>query len=337
MLRTLVLLLVIATPLLSQDLLVDSIDREFAGTLIKITDTYIFFQIQGETEPVQYPFWAVKRVTLADGSLAFEDGKTYVAEPTLPVKARPAEPRPTVPKPEEPQPMEVGPEEPPPEEPRPTEIADDEKDKRPPLLSQDLLVDSKGREHSGTLIEITDTHIHFQLQGRTTPNIIPLGSVKRVILADGSIAYEGEPEPAKTGVAAAGEPPVFTEAALRTMALKNAARNHNTAAWVVGGGCLGCGGMYLGAILGETIAEFPGFILGAMVGGVAAPVWRASNPDIEVPIPEELESADPELREKYHQLYRAEVRELRKRSVYRGAAIPVTCVGLLILSFLLTW
>ncbi len=161
MLRTIVLLLVIATPLLSQDLLVDSIDREFAGTLIEITDTEIIFQIQGETEPVQYPFWAVKRVTLADGRLAFEDGKTYVAKPALPVKAKPAEPMPTVPKPEEPLPMEVGPEEPPPEEPRPTEIADDEKDKIPPLLSQDLIVDSEGHKYSGTLIEITDTHIHF--------------------------------------------------------------------------------------------------------------------------------------------------------------------------------
>ncbi len=92
MLRTLVLLLVIATPLLSQDRLVDSIDREFSGTLIEITNTDIIFQLQGETEPVQYPFWAVKRVTLANGRLAFEDGKTYVAKPTLPVETRPAEP-----------------------------------------------------------------------------------------------------------------------------------------------------------------------------------------------------------------------------------------------------
>ena len=76
-------------------------------------------------------------------------------------------------------------------------------------MSQDLIVDSEGHKYSGTLIEITDTHIHFQLQGRTTPNIISLGSVKRVILADGRIAYEdgkvyvAEPEPVKTEVAAA--------------------------------------------------------------------------------------------------------------------------------------
>jgi len=86
---------VIGTPLLSQDLLVDFREREFPGKLIEITFTYIYFQIHSATDTVQYDFWEVKRVTLADGRLAFEDGRTYVATPTLPV---------------EPQPMEVGPE-----------------------------------------------------------------------------------------------------------------------------------------------------------------------------------------------------------------------------------
>ena len=110
MLRILVLFLVIATSLWSQDLLVDSIDREFSGTLIKITDTYIYFQIQGETEAVQYPFWSVQRVTLADGRLAFEDGNIYVAKPTLTVEPKPGELTPTVAKPMEPLPMEARPE-----------------------------------------------------------------------------------------------------------------------------------------------------------------------------------------------------------------------------------
>ncbi|MCH7574917.1 MAG: hypothetical protein IIA59_07305 [Candidatus Marinimicrobia bacterium] len=95
MLRTLVLLLVIATPLLSQDLLVDFMDREFSGRLIEITYTHIYFRIQSETDTVQYDFWEVKRVTFAGGQLAFEDGRTYVANPTLPA---------------EPQPMAAGPE-----------------------------------------------------------------------------------------------------------------------------------------------------------------------------------------------------------------------------------
>ena len=110
MLRILVLFLLIATPLWSQDLLVDSIDREFSGMLIKITDTNIHFQIQGEAEPVQYPFWSVKRVTLADGRLAFEDDNIYVAKPALTAEPKLAEPAPVVAEPMERPPMEARPE-----------------------------------------------------------------------------------------------------------------------------------------------------------------------------------------------------------------------------------
>ena len=95
MLRTRLLVFVIAAPLLSQDLLVDFMDREISGRLIEITSTHIYYQIQSETDTVQYDLWEVKRVTLADGRLAFEDGRTYVAKPVST---------------EEPQPMEVGPE-----------------------------------------------------------------------------------------------------------------------------------------------------------------------------------------------------------------------------------
>ncbi len=255
MLRTLVLFLVIATPLLSQDLLVDSIEREFSGTLIKITDTYIYFQIQGETEPVQYPFWAVKRVTLADGRLAFEDGKTYVAKPTLPVEPEPAEPPPAVPEPMEPQPMEVGPE-----------------------------------------VELP------------TPQPAP------------------GPEPAEIEVSAAGGPPVFTEAALMTMALKNAARNHNTAGWGIGGGLLGCGGMLAGAIGGVIMADaitysfvgsLFGFGIGAVGGGVLTAELLVRFPT-SVPLTAELAGATPQQREKYRQLYRAEARKEKEESIYYG-------------------
>lgn len=77
MLRTLVLLLVIATPLLSQDLLVIPDGRELSGTLIEITDTHIYFQFQGRATPSKIPLKSVKRVTLADGRLVYEDGKIY--------------------------------------------------------------------------------------------------------------------------------------------------------------------------------------------------------------------------------------------------------------------
>jgi len=97
MLRTLVSLLVIVTPLLSQDLLVDSIDREFAGTLIEITDTDIIFQIQGETEP--------------DTTLQFdpETGLPAKAEPEAPAQPQfdPETGELTPPEPAEPEPVRI--------------------------------------------------------------------------------------------------------------------------------------------------------------------------------------------------------------------------------------
>ncbi len=279
MLRTIVLLLVIATPLLSQDLLVDSIDREFAGTLIEITDTDIIFQIQGETEPVQYPFWAVKRVKLADGRLAFEDGKTYVAKPTLPVEARPAEPMPTVPKPEEPQPIEAEPEAP---------------------------AQPRFDPATGELIPPEPTE----------PEL-------------------AEPEPAKIEAAAVGAPPLFTKAVLRTMAQNNAKMNHNTARWGVGGGCLGCGGMYACAIgVGIVVYVIAGRLsyesvffgkmpygigMSAVAGGLLTAELLAKSPT-SVSLPAELAGATPQLREQYRQLYRAEARKLKRKSIYGGIA-----------------
>ena len=78
MLRDLALLLMIATPLLSQDLLVDSEGREFKVTLIEITDTFIYFQKPREIAIVQLPLESVERVVLANGSIAYNDGKIYI-------------------------------------------------------------------------------------------------------------------------------------------------------------------------------------------------------------------------------------------------------------------
>ena len=78
MLKTLALLLMIATPLLSQDLLVDSEGREFKVTLIEITNTFIYFQMPRETAIVQLPLESVERIELANGSIAYKDGKIYV-------------------------------------------------------------------------------------------------------------------------------------------------------------------------------------------------------------------------------------------------------------------
>ncbi|MBA7599380.1 hypothetical protein ES703_06412 [subsurface metagenome] len=126
------------------------------------------------------------------------------------------------------------------------------------------------------------------------------------------------PEPARTKVTAKGTPPVFSETALMTLARNNAKRDHNTATWGIGGGLLGCGGMFAGSMAGAMVAEGFGFIIGAVVGGAAAAEGLASVAPAVIPIPEELESADPDLHEKYHQIYQAETHKLRRKSTYKG-------------------
>ena len=136
------------------------------------------------------------------------------------------------------------------------------------------------------------------------------------------------PEPVETAAAAVGAPPAFSETALRTMALKNAARNHNTAAWGVGGGLLGCGGMLAGAMGGLIVADeiagsledlVYGLGMGAVVGGVLTAELLARSPT-SVSLPAELAGATPQLREQYRQLYRAAARKLKRRSIYGGVA-----------------
>ncbi|UCH63228.1 MAG: hypothetical protein JSU77_01900 [Fidelibacterota bacterium] len=141
-------------------------------------------------------------------------------------------------------------------------------------------------------------------------------------------------EPAETEVAAIGRPPVFTETALRIMARNNAEKNHYSTAWGLGGGLLGCGGMVLGSIVGAIVAEFPGFIIGATAGGVTTTEVSASTPPTIVPVPEQLKSADPLVRHKYRQFYLAEIRKLRRKSIYSGmvGVAAFSLAGILILS-----
>ncbi len=176
-----------------------------------------------------------------------------------------------------------------------------------PLLSQDLLVDSSGREHSGTLIEITDTHIYFQLPGRTTPIQIPLKSVKRVTLADGSLAFEarfdpetGElipPEPAETGVAA-GE--VGLEATLENViatAEAEAVRSHNAAQHRILG-AVGCLFTPITFFYVESGAS-SGFDKNS--ASSAAAYYRGLSPERQFV---------------YEQAYKNKEKSLRRRSVY---------------------
>ncbi|UCH64065.1 MAG: hypothetical protein JSU77_06455 [Fidelibacterota bacterium] len=78
MLRVLVLSFVIATPLLSQDLLINLKGTEYPGRLIEISDTYVYFRLEGQTIVSRLPKQAILRVILADGRVAYENGKIHL-------------------------------------------------------------------------------------------------------------------------------------------------------------------------------------------------------------------------------------------------------------------
>ncbi|MBA7674597.1 hypothetical protein ES703_82817 [subsurface metagenome] len=170
-----------------------------------------------------------------------------------------------------------------------------------PCLPQALLTTLDGLEHSGTLIEITDTHIYFQLPGRTTPIQIPLKSVKRVILADGSIAYEGEPEPVKTEVSA-GE--VGLEPTLENViaaAEAEAVRSHDKGQ----NSCIGAAGC-----------------LFTVIGLLVTTVYVESDVSSEFDKNSASSAAayyrglSYELQQVYEQAYQNKVKSLRRKSVY---------------------
>ncbi|MFB0515271.1 MAG: hypothetical protein ACETWG_01555 [Candidatus Neomarinimicrobiota bacterium] len=89
----------------------------------------------------------------------------------------------------------------------------------------------------------------------------------------------------------------------------------------------------LGGIVGAGLFEnLGGFIIGAGVGGVGVAEILASTATA-IPMPPELEQANPQLREKYRQAYRDQTRVLRRKSIYNGM-IGVACatgLGLLLL------
>jgi len=229
------------------------------------------------------------------------DTLRFDPETGLPIKAAPIAPAQPRFDPETGLPVEAKPTVPKPEEPQPTEKADYEKDKRPPLLSQDLLTDSEGREHSGTLIEITDTHIYFQLPDRTTPIRLPLKSVKRVTLADGTIAYEGEPEPLRIEVAA-GE--VGFEATLENViatAEAEAVRSHDAGQ----NGCIGAAGCL-----------FTGLGLLATTAYVESDVSSGFDKNSASSAAAYYRGLSPARQFVYEQAYKNKVKSLRRKSVY---------------------
>ena len=60
------------------------------------------------------------------------------------------------------------------------------------INGQDLMTDVSGKKARGSLIDVTDTHIVFLMQGSTAPSRIPKNAVKSIIANDGTIKYSLE-------------------------------------------------------------------------------------------------------------------------------------------------
>ena len=58
------------------------------------------------------------------------------------------------------------------------------------LFAQDILTDISGRQARGQLIEVTETHVVFQLEGAKAPSSMPANAILMVTLADGTVAYD---------------------------------------------------------------------------------------------------------------------------------------------------
>ena len=73
-------LIILSSTLFAQDSYDDFSGNVITGKLIKITDNHIVFQSddRADSQPQYLKKDWVKKVTLSDGSIAFEDNKTFV-------------------------------------------------------------------------------------------------------------------------------------------------------------------------------------------------------------------------------------------------------------------
>ena len=60
------------------------------------------------------------------------------------------------------------------------------------INGQDLMTDVGGKKARGSLVDVTDTHIVFLMQGSTAPSRIPINAIKSIVASDGTIKYSLE-------------------------------------------------------------------------------------------------------------------------------------------------
>ncbi|MCK4578346.1 MAG: hypothetical protein KAU50_06120 [Candidatus Marinimicrobia bacterium] len=117
---------------------------------------------------------------------------------------------------------------------------------------------------------------------------------------------------------------------LKTRALTDARRHHDGFAWGLFGAGATAAGVLGGGILGAAMLEFPGFLIGTVVGGGATYAIITSTVP-RVPIPPDVQMAGQEQRSQYEKHYASELVRLRRQSIKRGLLTGVL-VGLIVIS-----
>jgi hypothetical protein len=110
---------------------------------------------------------------------------------------------------------------------------------------------------------------------------------------------------------------------IRSMALMNAGQKHNGAPWGLLG-LAGCGSGMMGGIMGVEMADFPGFVIGGIIG-LSLPSLFASGATPVPYYPNEIKTQNG--KQLYKDAYVKEAGRLRVRSTQSGTLLGLVGFG----------
>ena len=121
----------------------------------------------------------------------------------------------------------------------------------------------------------------------------------------------------------------FLKSKIRSMAKRDATRNHNNVTWGIAG--LGsCVTGIFAAGIGAGVAGFPGFLLGGF-GGLFLPYSSVDNYNPKLNYPDEIRGLDE--KKLYKDTYLKQARKLAKQSMSNGPIYVLVGAGFMMLMF----
>ena len=121
----------------------------------------------------------------------------------------------------------------------------------------------------------------------------------------------------------------FSKSKIRSMAKRDATRNHNNVTWGIAGLGSCVTGMFAAGI-GAGVAGFPGFLLGGF-GGLFLPYSSVDNYNPKLNYPDEIRGLDE--KKLYKDTYLKQARKLAKQSMSNGPIYVLVGAGFMMLMF----